>query len=447
MLSSSDISLDVRAYLAISRLLLTNRTSGWHPGEMRTALGVAQSIPDPTFRCECLIDAMNSVVAHGVGDMKARSWLESALSTLSRDAAMTDSRAIQEALVELSDRVAAKPGREVENHGAVEGIPVTDQEVADTAVAITEPLLRENQALRAMVAASGRDVEAVPELIGAEEAHLLLRKSASNSSPVLIAGEEGTGRLRMALIAHEREGLRGLFLPIPCGVRPDWVAQDSGPFGSLRSALQIARGGTLILQDVHLLSQSSIDRLYDSIRAGDARSVGDTWLVSTIRVDPRTSEGARTRRLRRLLKLIDAPVTLPPLRQRFEHLRLLVELLVAETCSADSASPPVVSDSFLRRCRRYDWPRNVAELRTAICRAATLARDGEISDTAIPSEDFAMLPYREAELDFDHRVLTRALRATGGNARAAAQLLDLPLSTLRYKLRRIELDPDEPFRR
>jgi transcriptional regulator with GAF, ATPase, and Fis domain len=69
-----------------------------------------------------------------------------------------------------------------------------------------------------------------------------------------------------------------------------------------------------------------------------------------------------------------------------------------------------------------------------------------LAETPIPSEETMVLPYREAEIEFDYRILSQALRSTGGNALEAARLLDLPISTFRYKLRRIGIDLHKEFR-
>jgi DNA-binding NtrC family response regulator len=208
----------------------------------------------------------------------------------------------------------------------------------------------------------------------------------------------------------------------------------------------MARGGTLVLRGIERLSRTSRVALEHWLVETDGGRTAQVWLVVTTRpASPDVGTESTVPEVRqRLLRRLGDPLVLPPLRERLDELAEIVELMLAEACRREDRARPRVPATFLAACRRHDWPRNLAELRETVHRALARSRRGVLGEVPVGEAGPAVLPYREAERDFELRTLGRALRASGGNALRAAELLDLPISTLRYKLRRLEIDPEEP---
>jgi formate hydrogenlyase transcriptional activator len=144
------------------------------------------------------------------------------------------------------------------------------------------------------------------------------------------------------------------------------------------------------------------------------------------------------------------PLSLPPLRERPEDLRPLVEHFLARHATQMGRRPPEVPDAFWAALRQHAWPGNVRELENLVQRALVLS-PGELLELPGPlggeplrvSSVPAATDAEERALgSFDHEVrgvIERALEACGGRVygpHGAAALLGLKPSTLQGKMKR-----------
>ncbi|MCS6895358.1 MAG: sigma-54 dependent transcriptional regulator [Bacteroidia bacterium] len=217
-----------------------------------------------------------------------------------------------------------------------------------------------------------------PQLLRAVE---LAARVAPTNVPVLILGENGTGKEIFAHIIHQLSLRRDkAFLAINCGAIPEGT-MDSELFGHERGAFtsahesrkgyfEVANGGTLFLDEVGEMPLGTQARLLRVLETGEYLRVGSSKVQKT---DVRLI-AATNRDLLRLIRkgkfredlfhrLNTITIQVPPLRERTEDIELLFEFFVDEQARQLGAPPIELDSSGLEKLRRYPWPGNVRELK------------------------------------------------------------------------------------
>jgi DNA-binding NtrC family response regulator len=233
------------------------------------------------------------------------------------------------------------------------------------------------------------------ELVGqsAAAAHLreVVRRAAPGDGGVLLVGEPGTDLASVAREIHERSHRS---TPRPWQVLA--CAEEDGVSGGHRlfgtsvagdsdvvrvapgSLVALARGGTLLLQDVTELSAGLQARLARLLRDGEVR-VGDTRMPLGLRLLVTASasidEDVRCRRFRHDLhrRMAVSRIDLPALRERAADIPELADRLLQERCAATSLPPRGFTHAAHALLTALTWPRNLAELRSAIERVVATA--------------------------------------------------------------------------
>ena len=135
-------------------------------------------------------------------------------------------------------------------------------------------------------------------------------------------------------------------------------------------------------------------------------------------------------------RLAAFPVRLPPLRERPEDILPLAEVLLADVCRDLKRPSLALSPAAREALVAAPWPGNVRQLRNALERAAILCEGPVLGDLGLPA---AAAPSSAPPLALDSLekgAIVRALAATQGNRRKAAQALGIGLRTLYDKLKR-----------
>jgi len=143
------------------------------------------------------------------------------------------------------------------------------------------------------------------------------------------------------------------------------------------------------------------------------------------------------------------PVKLPPLRERIEDLPELAVFFLRRYCTKFRKQVEGISESALRMLSSYWWPGNIRELENLIERLVAITDKTWITEDDLPFE------FRMAQLDrdprtgeslfqgamtaFERNLLIRALEKNGWNVTATARYLGLPLSTLKFKLEKLDV--------
>ena len=195
---------------------------------------------------------------------------------------------------------------------------------------------------------------------------------------VLIVGEFGVGKKRLARLIHAESSRRGPFIRIRCGrdTEPQLHARlfGGGEAGApTATAFERADGGAILLQDVDSLTpalQDELTRYLASGRAGTGlgRTVDVQILTSTqVPLINKVLAGTFREDLYYLLNTMYLPI--PPLRERPEDVEPLLEHFTSHYARRYGIGRPRLTAEWHARCHAHDWPANVRELQTA---AATL---------------------------------------------------------------------------
>jgi transcriptional regulator with GAF, ATPase, and Fis domain len=304
------------------------------------------------------------------------------------------------------------------------------------------------------------------------------RQVAETSTPVLILGETGTGKEKLARAIHEQSARAAMpFVTINCAAIPASLL-ESELFGHVKGAFTgatrdrpgrfaLANGGTLLLDEVGELQLDLQAKLLRVLQEGTFEPVGsdrtvkvDVRILAATHVDLKRAIARRRFREDLYYRLSVFPLTLPPLRDRKADVPRLVGVLLAELGRRTGRSGMRLSAEALAKLDRYDWPGNIRELANVLERATILSSDKVIQPEALdlpslraagrtasgPGSDpvarfeeeltGAFVPLEEMERRYIRAVLAHTAGRIYGEGGAAA-LLGMKPSTLQSRMKKL----------
>jgi DNA-binding NtrC family response regulator len=307
----------------------------------------------------------------------------------------------------------------------------------------------------------------VDDMVGSSPRMLQLfdrvRKAAAVDASVLILGDSGAGKERVARTIHANsERRRGPFVPINCAALPEPLLEaelfghERGAFTGAQSSreglLHAADGGTLLLDELCEMHPSIQAKLLRALEEGSVRRVGgrrsipfDVRFVAATNQD--IEAAVRAGRFRRDLffRIHVIEIRVPPLAERREDIPLLAVHFLHKASGAWPGGLQGIDAAALDALVRYDWPGNVRELRNVIERAAAFATGPVVTvedlpesltrEVAPPATSFRAWKKQTLER-LQHGFLHAALEHHGGNVSRTARALGLHRSTLQRFLRR-----------
>jgi DNA-binding NtrC family response regulator len=242
----------------------------------------------------------------------------------------------------------------------------------------------------------------VPEtdgLLGPSIAMQLVRGAiqlaAARNIPVLVRGETGVGKERVAEALHARSGRPGAFVPVNCATISPGIA-DSELFGHVAGAFTgastrseglfaAAHEGTLFLDEIGELPEPLQAKLLRVLSTGEIRPVGstavrrvDVRVIAATHRDLEADIAAGEFRADLLARLAAWTITIPPLRDRREDVPRIAEGVLARF----TASPPRLDIAAAEALLLHDWPANVRELEQTLARALVLAAGRDLVELA-----------------------------------------------------------------
>jgi two-component system response regulator PilR (NtrC family) len=337
-------------------------------------------------------------------------------------------------------------------------------------------LLEENRELKRQL---GRP--ALEGIIGKsppmEEVMGLVAKVAQTRSNVLVLGESGTGKELVARAVHFQSPRRdGPFVPIHCAALPatllesELFGHEKGAFTDAHrrrvGSFEEASGGTLFLDEIGDISQQVQVKLLRVLQERVLRRVGGS---EDIRVDVRIvaatnqdlEEAVRRGAFREDLfyRLNVIQIRVPPLRERKDDIPLLARHFLQKYARELQKDMQGIADEAMKQLLAYPWPGNVRELENVIERAVTLETSPVVGVGSLPPsmlrQELAHPAYGGVEIpeegldlekvlgDLEKAVLTQALKRTGGVRKEAARLLGITFRSIRYRLRKHDLEFEE----
>ncbi len=295
----------------------------------------------------------------------------------------------------------------------------------------------------------------------------LVQKVAKLSATVLILGESGTGKELLARLIHREAGdPEAPFIAVNLAAIPRELVESSlfgherGAFtGAVRQQLgkfELASNGTLFLDEIGDLQLDLQAKLLRAIQEGEIERVGGTKPIKTefrliaatnVDLDKAVKEGRFREDLYYRINVI--PIKLPPLRERIDDLPALARFFLRRYTAKFRKNIQGISDSTLKLLSKYWWPGNIRELENLVERLVAMGDKEWITEEDLPFEfHFAQIDagapssgslLQEATNTFERNFILRALERSHWNVTATARYLGIPLSTLKFKMDRLEI--------
>jgi DNA-binding NtrC family response regulator len=308
------------------------------------------------------------------------------------------------------------------------------------------------------------------------ELRAIIRLAGPRQSTVLITGETGTGKERVAQAIHMASRRSGApMVAVNCGALPEHLIEAelfghtkgafTGAVGARTGRFEQAHRGTLFLDEVGETPLMLQPKLLRVLQERELQRVGSS---ETVKVDARIIAASNTnldqavaqRRFREDLyyRLNVIPIRVPTLRDRKTDIPLLAEHFIERVCRREDLPQKKLTAEALRKLMEFEWPGNVRQLEHAMEMAAALTGDretiylgdiemhlqpsarelgagpsnGELFPLDVPTDD---LPFEDLMGKVEKLLLEQALRRHGGNKAKAAKALGLKRTTLLYKLK------------
>jgi two-component system, NtrC family, response regulator HydG len=287
----------------------------------------------------------------------------------------------------------------------------------------------------------------------------LARRAAKVDSTVLITGESGVGKERIARLIHEESSREHkAFVAVNCAAVTESLL-ESELFGHAKGSFtgathdrpglfEAAHGGTLFLDEVGEVPASMQAKLLRVLQEKEVRRVGENQSRKVdVRVVAATNRnlaaevvaGRFRQDLYYRLRVIELRV--PPLRERRDDILPLARLLLAEATERLGRRVSGLSPEAADQLLRYSWPGNVRELGNAVERAVALCEGSRVERDDLPEEVRAAPPSllpgdspRTLEA-MEREYILAVLARNGGNRARTAEQLAIGVATLYRKLK------------
>ncbi len=306
-----------------------------------------------------------------------------------------------------------------------------------------------------------RDAEGLQGLIGASPAmqkvYRVARQVASSRATVLVTGESGTGKGELARAIHALgPRSKGPFVALHCAAVPEALL-ESEMFGHEKGSFtgadkrrvgrfERANGGTLFLDEIGEISPLVQTKLLRVLQERNIERVGGNETVAVdVRVIAATNRDLPTEvregRFREDLfyRLNVVQLDMPALRLRGSDVLVLASAFLRRFAEDNQKPVEDFSEGARTKLLAHRWPGNVRELENAVERAVVLCEGSQIGPDDLPFE--AAQPMRgpirvpgSTMAEIERWAILATLEVTGGSTAKAAELLDISVRTIQYRL-------------
>ncbi len=294
----------------------------------------------------------------------------------------------------------------------------------------------------------------------------LIDRIARSDVNVLILGESGVGKERVARLLHQRGPRREQpFIVVDCGSTPSGLL-ESELFGHVKGAfthairdkkglIEAADKGTLFLDEIGNISQDMQVRLLRFLEDRKIRRIGDLReipvncrIISATNIDLREEVETGGFREDLYYRLRVVTLKIPPLRERREDIPVMVQRFVETFCRGQNIPTVTIPSETLKWLCEYSWPGNVRELKNALEAGVVLCRDGvlnpvdlQLSEMHHPAQKGANSTGDSLSLEESERnAILRALQQAGYVQKDAAQLLGISRRAIHYKIKKYGIE-------
>ncbi len=307
-----------------------------------------------------------------------------------------------------------------------------------------------------------------------QEVFELIRLAAPSKSNMLILGESGTGKELVAKSIHNNSKRKdGPFITVNSGSMPPELL-ESNLFGHVKGAFtgaishkkglfEVADGGSIFFDEIGNIPIDTQSKLLRVIQEKEFMRVGG---LETLKSDVRII-AATNAQLERLVENGDfredlyyrlnvITIALPQLRKRSEDIPLLAQHFLQKYAEENDKEISGIASQAMELLMDYHWPGNVRELENAIERAVVLSTSPElgvdllpltlrqpstftVTPSALPSNGVSL---KEAVSAYERQLVVKALQATGGVQKRAAELLKVKPTTFHEMMKRLNVSAE-----
>jgi len=318
----------------------------------------------------------------------------------------------------------------------------------------------------------------------------LIGQLAASDATALITGESGTGKELVARAIYSHSGRSEQpFLAINCAAIPEQLLESelfghergafTGATGQRIGKFEQCNGGTIFLDEIGDMTPATQTKILRVLQSGTFERVGGNVPIKVdVRVIAATNKpleqavAARQFREDLFYRLNVVRIPMPPLRERRDDVRLLVDYFLRKLAREQQTQPRSLSAGVLRALEKHHWPGNVRELENVVRRALVVTKGDAILLSDLPAEiigagvvptvmaaspsaprptpagdagelvgmarQIFKLVRKDPKLkvipSVERVLVTEALRETGNNQVQAAKLLGITRATLRKRI-------------
>jgi len=301
----------------------------------------------------------------------------------------------------------------------------------------------------------------------------LIEKVANTDSTVLITGESGTGKELVARAIHYNSQRSDKpLITVNCAAIPENLLESelfghmkgsfTGAISTTPGRFEMAHRGSIFLDEIGDMSPKLQVKLLRVLQERRFEPVGSTRpkevdvrvITATNRkLEVMVEEGGFREDLYYRLNVI--PIHIPPLRERPEDIRLLIDFFLSRANKNNSKCVTGFSKEALKVCEQYEWQGNVRELENIVERLVVLKGGGTITVEDLPfhinggetKDVFGPLvipdrgiSFKSVVSKFENELILKALKKTHWNKNKAASLLNLNRTTLVEKIKKKQLE-------
>jgi two-component system response regulator FlrC len=286
-----------------------------------------------------------------------------------------------------------------------------------------------------------------------------LEKVAASKASILLFGESGTGKELLSNYIHSKSN-RSLksFVAINCAAVPENLLEselfgyEKGAFTGADSRkigkFEIANNGTLLLDEIGEMPLPLQAKLLRVLQENEIERLGSTESIKiNVRIISATNKQlfqmVKNGKFREDLyyRLNVIPISIPPLRERFQDIEYLSRIFTELVCTENQIPLKTLSPLAIKKLLSWSWPGNIRELQNTMERSVLMAVNQILDEKDIIINDLnssnpsnnevrAGMTVEEAE----KALILKTLEFTNQNRTHAAQMLGISIRTLRNKI-------------
>ena len=304
-----------------------------------------------------------------------------------------------------------------------------------------------------------------------QEVFELIRLAAPSKSNILVLGESGTGKELVAKSIHGNSKRKdGPFITVNSGSMPTDLL-ESNLFGHVKGAFtgaisnkkglfEVANGGSIFFDEIGNIPIDTQAKLLRVIQEKEFMRLGgletlksDSRIIAATNADLEQLVEDNEFREDLYYRLNVITINIPPLRNRSEDIPLIAQHFVAKYSEENEKEIEGITPRAMEQLIDHNWPGNVRELENVIERAVVLSTGNEIdvdllpmtmrqpnsmlgAPTTLPTNGISL---KEAVSAYERQLIIKALQATGGVQKRAAELLNVKPTTLHEMMKRLQV--------